>query len=47
MNSDIGKKATAMTNHYLRIEGVNHAAVMEDTTQLSVIRGGSFRFARP
>lgn len=31
-----------MTDHYLRIEGVNHAAVMEDTMQLSVIRGGSF-----
>ncbi len=31
-----------MVDHYLRIEGVNHAAVMEDTTQLSVIRGGSF-----
>lgn len=31
-----------MTDQYLRIDGVNHAAVMDDTTQLSVIRGGSF-----
>jgi hypothetical protein len=31
-----------MTDQYLRIDGVNHAAVMEDTTQLSVVRGGSF-----
>lgn len=31
-----------MTDQYLRIDAVNHAAVMDDTTQLSVIRGGSF-----
>ncbi len=31
-----------MIEQYLRIDGVNHAAVMDDTMQSSVIRGGSF-----